>query len=348
MTTTRALGGRAGLGMAPGMSVIALDVLEEVLEAGGGEAAGRALEAFHRPGPEVVVDRARRVLDRAPQRRPVPADQAAEQPGARDLAAPRPAVVGRDQVFQGLFGELRLGGDVAELEAGVVVAGQLVVDQPDPLPVVDEVRGQQVVVARDRTLGADRERLLGRGEPRRQVVVAGRDPEAAGPGHGQVPALDGEHVEVVAEPGASVQPAARRGDARDVLFAGYVGRPERPALDVADDQQAVLGAVLDHRRAGPGGGRGQRVPVLAVPVDGQQLAAGSRDARDEGPVRGGHLVVAVGQPAGQLADRAGLAGQAVRLVEEGVEVRGNPSSAFWAWLRSRPYASPYATWAERV
>ena len=51
------------------------------------------------------------------------------------------------------------------------------------------------------------------------------------------------------------------------------------------------------------------------------------DPGDEGPGRGGHLVVAVGQAAGQLADRAGLAGQAFRLVEEGVEFRGNPSSA---------------------
>ena len=39
-----------------------------------------------------------------------------------------------------------------------------------------------------------------------------------------------------------------------------------------------------------------------------------------------HLVVAVGQPAGQLGDGARRCGQAFRLVEEGVEVRGNPSS----------------------
>src|SRR5256885_12747177 len=99
----------------PGSSVIALDVLEQVLEAGGGEATGRTLEALHGPGPEVVVDRARAVLDRAPQRPPVHADQAAEQPGPGDLAAPRPAVVGRDQLGQGFGGQLGLGGDVAEL-----------------------------------------------------------------------------------------------------------------------------------------------------------------------------------------------------------------------------------------
>src|SRR6476469_5496149 len=120
MMTTRA---RPGM---PEGSVIALDVLEQVLEAGRGEADGRALEALHGPGPEVVVELARAVLDRAPQRPPVHADQAAEQPGPGDLAAPRPAVVGGDQVFQGLGLQVRLGRDVAELEAGVIVAGQLV------------------------------------------------------------------------------------------------------------------------------------------------------------------------------------------------------------------------------
>ena len=44
--------------------------------------------------------------------------------------------------------EVALGRGVAELEAGVVVAGVLVVDQPHLVAVVDEVPGQQVVVAR--------------------------------------------------------------------------------------------------------------------------------------------------------------------------------------------------------
>ena len=48
-----------------------------------------------------------------------------------------------------------------------------------------------------------------------------------------------------------MEPTAGIGDARDVLVAGHVGRAERPALEVADDQQAVLGPVLNDRRAGP-------------------------------------------------------------------------------------------------
>ena len=299
-----------------------LDGLEQAREVRGREAGRRALEPFHGPGPEVEVDRARGVLDRAPQRPAVHADQA-EEPSPGDPASPGPAVVGRDQPGQGVGGQVRLGRDVAELEAGVVVAGQLVVDQPDPLPVVDEVRGQQVVVARHGILSAGRQRLLGRAELRRQVVVSGWDREATGPGRRQVAPLDVEHVEVVAEPPARVQAAARLGDAAQVAGRGHVPRLQGPALEVADDQQAVLGAVLHDRRPGPGRGRGHRVAVLAVPVDRQQLAAVGGDPRDEGAGRRGHLVVAVGQAAGQLADRAGLAGQAFRLVEEGVEFRGN-------------------------
>ena len=181
------------------------------------------------------------------------------------------------------------------------------------------------------------ERLLGGAELRQQVVVPGRDPEAVGPGHRQVPPLDVEHVEVVDEPPAGVQAAARLRDARDVAGVGHVRRAERPALEVADHQHAVLGAVLDDRRPGACGRRDHRVLVLAVTVDGEQLTAAGRQARDEGAVGRDHLVVAVGQPAGQLADRTRPAGQAVRLIEEGVEVRGNPSRVPEAGsLRSRP------------
>src|ERR1700729_1625903 len=97
----------------PGVSVIVLDLLEQPGEVVGRETGGRALEPFHGPGPEVEVDGARGVLDRAPQRPPVHADQA-EQPGPGDPAPPRLAVVGRDQLGQSVGGQMRLGADVAE------------------------------------------------------------------------------------------------------------------------------------------------------------------------------------------------------------------------------------------
>src|ERR1700678_1052561 len=148
------------------------------------------------------------MLDRGPQGPAVHAGQA-EQPGPGDLARPGPPVVGGDKRGQAIVVEASLGPDVAELEAGVVVARVLVVDQPDLIAVVDEVGRQQVVVARDRAVAVRRGQCRrGRVEAWQQVVVAGRDTEAPGPGYRQVPALDGEHVEVVAEPFTLVQSAA--------------------------------------------------------------------------------------------------------------------------------------------
>src|SRR6516165_9922734 len=83
------------------VSVIALDVLEQAGEVTGREALRRPLEPLHRPRPEVEVERARRVLDRAPQG-PAVLPRQAEQPGPGRLAAQRLPVVGRDQFRQGV------------------------------------------------------------------------------------------------------------------------------------------------------------------------------------------------------------------------------------------------------
>src|SRR5579872_4985602 len=169
MITTRARSGR--------LSVISPDILEQSGEVSGRESGGRSLEPFHGPRPEVEVQRAGRVLDRAPQRPSVLARQA-EQTGPGRLGSARRAVIGGDQRLQGLHGQPALAPDVAELEAGIVVARVLVVDQPDAVAVVDEVRGQQVVVAGDG--GALLRGFQGgpyRLELRQQLVVAVRDPE---------------------------------------------------------------------------------------------------------------------------------------------------------------------------
>src|ERR1700677_433566 len=263
------------------------------------------------------------MLDRAPPGPAVHAGQA-EESGPGDLAGARPAVIGRDQFGKGARLQICLRPDVAELEAGVVVAGELVVDQPDPFSVVDEVGGQQVVVAGDGAVTAARgQRPAGLIEVRQQVVVARRYAETTGADRFPVSLLDGEHVEVVAEPVSVVQAAARLGDAGYVAWLSYVRAGQGLALDVCDDQHAVLRAVLDNRRGGAGGRGGDRVPVLDVPVDGEQVAAGARDPGDEAALRSGHLVDAVGQAAGQLADRTRLAGQARGPVEEGVDIRAD-------------------------
>ena len=110
-------------------------------------------------------------LDRRPQRPPVARHQAL-QLGPREPARTRTAVVGGDELVELVVVEVALAPDVAELEAGVVVAGVLVVDEPDLVAVVDEVRRQQVVVARARAAPASRgERARGCGRP----AARGRD-----------------------------------------------------------------------------------------------------------------------------------------------------------------------------
>src|ERR1019366_6492038 len=133
MTTTRARPGSAGPAGSP--SVIALRLLKQQRKTGRGELRGGGLEPFHRPRPEVEVERASRLLDGSPER-PAVLGRQAEQPGPGDLAAQRPAVVRRDKL-----GQAALAPDVAELETGIVVAGVLVVDQPDAIAIVDEVPG---------------------------------------------------------------------------------------------------------------------------------------------------------------------------------------------------------------
>src|SRR5216683_8075224 len=180
-------------------SLTARRIVEQPGKAPTGETGHGALVVLHGPGPEVEVDRADGGLDRPPQR-PAVLPGRAEQHGPRDLRRLRAAVVRADQVLKRLVGELALGPDVAELEAGIVVARVLVVDQPDVRAVVNEVGGEQVVVARDRAVEAGGQRLPHCVERRAQLVVAVRDPDAALRGDGPVAALDFEHVEVPVEP----------------------------------------------------------------------------------------------------------------------------------------------------
>src|SRR5215469_15254149 len=74
-------------------SVLPLDVIEEPGKLTAGEPLCGALVTLHRPGPEVEVERARRPLDRSPQRPAVLAHQA-EEPGPGDLVPQHGPVVG--------------------------------------------------------------------------------------------------------------------------------------------------------------------------------------------------------------------------------------------------------------
>src|SRR4051812_7022749 len=90
------------------------------------------LVALHRPFPEVEIQRAGAILDASPQRPAVLADDSLETCPRCLVSQPAP-VVQRDQFVELIGGQPALGPEVAQLETRIVVAGVLVVDQPDLL-----------------------------------------------------------------------------------------------------------------------------------------------------------------------------------------------------------------------
>ena len=135
--------------------------------------------------------------------------------------------------------------EVRQVEERVAHAGVLPVDDPEPLPVVDEVRGQQVVVAGDErralAAGLDRPReLVG------LLVRAGDGEPVLGGGRG-VRLDDAERVEAAGDrPGPVEAPKERRRRSRGSASADL-------SLDVARDEQC-------RRRSGRPPGRCRAPP----------------------------------------------------------------------------------------
>src|SRR6188472_2640967 len=116
-TTTSARDGRSTTG----------HVLQQARQVRSAEGGLGLVEPLHPPGLEVVLDGAGGGLDEAPQRPAVLAAQRLEPHPGQVRARGRAEV--RRGPRLGLLGrEVALGGGVAELEAGVVVAAVLVVD----------------------------------------------------------------------------------------------------------------------------------------------------------------------------------------------------------------------------
>src|SRR4051794_4521977 len=189
-----------------GVCSVTGDLREQTGQVGRGEGAGGLVVAVHPPGMEVEIEVARAGLDETPERPAVLAAQRLE-PDPREQAWVVAAVVRRRPGARQLGLEPALRRGVAELEARVVVAGVVVVDQPDPLAVVDEVAGQQVVVARDGGTRGRREHTAYVVPGGRVVVVRRGQWEAVLAHHLSVPPLPGEHVEVVDEPRPGMEPA---------------------------------------------------------------------------------------------------------------------------------------------
>src|SRR5580700_10109487 len=121
------------------------------------------------------------------------------------------AVVRLDQLLELVEREVALAPDVAELEVGVVVPGVLVVDNEDRLAVVDEVGGQEVVVARAGRHGPGAHGLADAPDVPGVVEVAPREAKAAASDAPEVVGLAFEHVEAVDERLAAMEPPAGHG-----------------------------------------------------------------------------------------------------------------------------------------
>ncbi|GAA3408121.1 hypothetical protein GCM10018952_04080 [Streptosporangium vulgare] len=202
----------------------------------------------------------------------------------------RPGQVGHDQVEPDPGGEspvvdaevgagqpdgevgvvVGLGRDVAQLEGGVVVPGELVVDDPDLGAAADEVLRQQVVVARHRGQRIGGERPFDLRRRGKAVPVAVGCGQFVGTAQGEELVQLAEDGEVVDEPGPGVQPPAGRRD-------GAGDRPhgvgvQGDAVEILQDQRARQ--PVQHPGADPRVRRVERVGDLLVERYAQ---AGLRD-----------------------------------------------------------------------
>src|SRR5450631_4438856 len=112
---------RARSGSSSAISVLSLHVVEQLGERGSAELGAGGLVLRHAPRPEIEVDLARGVLDGGPQRPAVVRHQTL-QPGAGDPVAQPTTVVGRHQLLELVEVKVAFAGDVAQFEAGIVVA----------------------------------------------------------------------------------------------------------------------------------------------------------------------------------------------------------------------------------
>ena len=200
---------------------------------------------------------------------------------------------------------MALAPDVTELEVGVVVARVLVVDDRHLPPVVDEIGGQQVVVARPGRLWPDIQGVPDATERAGMIEVARREAEATPPDAAEVIGLELEHVETVDEGLTTVELLAGRSHPRQHPGPLQMLVGQRLALEEPDDEDPVVGQEIDDGRTHPGGCGADAVLVLGPAVH-RQLVGGRRVrlAEHVGPVGRRDLVVPVGQTAGQGLDRA--------------------------------------------
>ena len=240
------------------------------LELGAIELGRRARPALLGPAREVVVDRRDPGLDGGPER---PADVRHDhlQPHPGEQGRGGLAEVGRAELDDPVVVEAQLLAGVAQLEGRIVVAAVLVVDDPQPLAVVEVVLGQQVVVAGDRGQGMGGEGRLDARHPVHPRSISSRNHDRTLVDDGQVALGEPEHVEVVPKAGSGVEPAERVGDAarHPGLLEGGLGH--RARAQPFEDEHVPVGQGVQDPGRHAGRGRGSRVVQLVGAVDRQEL-----------------------------------------------------------------------------
>ena len=197
---------------------------------------------------------------------------------AADGVVGRTAEIGGEQRLGVVRAHPRVRGDAGQVEHRRAEAGILEVDQPQLPAVVDEVRGQEVMVAEDDRHGRLRPLHLGR-QLQEPVKARGHAALALG----QCARVVADHVEDPEEVGRAadvtrhlvVEPANHRRDAVEV--GAYVIRATGAALDEARDHDARPGMHHLGGEAGGVGGAGDRQLALAADVVEGEVAAEAHD-----------------------------------------------------------------------
>ena len=139
--------------------------------------------------------------------------------------------------------------------------------------------------------------------------------------HGlQIRGLALEHVEVALESRTVVQGADCGGRLAEDLGPLEVVVVQGLSLEVAQQQDPEIGAVVDHLCADAGLRGGLGVVILALPVDAEEVAAHVAAAGHVHAVGCRDLDVAVGQAAGQFVELPRPPGQDGDLLEQRVEL----------------------------
>src|SRR5882724_1697567 len=245
--------------------------------------------------------------------------------------------IGLEQPFLVGLGNLVVRAEVAEIEERAVEARVVPIDEPQALPVVDEVARQQVIVA-EHDIDRSGHRLEAGTDAKQSRQLRNHATPAVGQSL-RVIAEDLEHPEDQcrsAEMAGHVAVATlqQRQDAPQIGRLAYVAGCEGLAVDILENDGAGFVVEDRWRQAGGGGGAAGRQLVKAQNSMHEDVVT---DAHEMTPAAIGHDEVRVGDAAFQRLrrNRAGPAGE-----------RGCPGA--WIDALHDDHASPNRSFTRRL